>query len=306
MEKNFTNDTLLARWLSGDLTAEELQELESRPDFDDFKKIVAESDKLVAPSFEEEAIWTKIQAKTTASSKKKNEVIRKRVNWWAMAAAASIVLVVSWYFLLKDGAITTETMIGQQMVIALPDGSKAILNAVSSLTYDVNNWQKERQIKLEGEAFFEVEQGATFTVETSNGTVQVLGTSFNVATRASKLSVDCYEGSVRVKQGAISEELGVGESVTVADGRVVRQANDKTEATWLNNESSFLKVPLKEVIQELERQYVVKITYSNVIAGRTYTGGFVHNNLDQALKMVFVPMSIKYEIEENGVVRLME
>ena len=311
MAKEFTDDTILARWLSGELTAEELQELENHPDFEEFTSIIEQSNKLEAPSFSEKKLWENIQSQTI-EQKPKAKI--RRLNWWKVAAAASIILVVSWFFLLRDGAITKSTGIGEQLALTLPSGSAVTLNAASSVTYDVNTWKKDRILRLNGEAYFDVKEVApayrdgeindAFIVETSQGKIEVLGTKFNVNTHDNTLKVACDKGKVRVTQNNTKIDLVAGESVIFQNGNAEKSTNPNLiTPSWLRGESTFENVTLQEVIRELERQYEIKIEYDNSLNKRVYTGGFVHNDLLAALQMVFVPMSIEYQLEEK-VVRL--
>ena len=55
-----------------------------------------------------------------------------------------------------------------------------------------------------------------------------------------------------------------------------------------------------EVIDELMRQYPVEINAGEVSVLQEYTGTFVHNDLSQALEMVFVAMGIEYKQQPDG------
>jgi len=55
-----------------------------------------------------------------------------------------------------------------------------VLNSKSTISFNKTDWKNNRQLTLDGEAYFKVEKGSTFTVNTNNGSVTVLGTQFNV------------------------------------------------------------------------------------------------------------------------------
>ncbi len=77
-------------------------------------------------------------------------------------------------------------------MVNLPDASKITLQKNTRVGYKKYSWPFNREVTLEGEAFFEVAKGETFTVTTSNGSVKVLGTSFNVNTKNDLLLISCY------------------------------------------------------------------------------------------------------------------
>ncbi|MGB5370802.1 MAG: DUF4974 domain-containing protein, partial [Flavobacteriaceae bacterium] len=68
--------------------------------------------------------------------------------------------------------------------------------------------------------------------------------------------------------------------------------------------SDFQRLNVAEVFAELERQYGVTVTLENVDGKRLFTGGFVHDNLDNALKSITVPLDLDYVILETDKVRV--
>ena len=74
-------------------------------------------------------------------------------------------------------------------------------SAGSELNYNASKWGEKRELELKGEAFFDVEKGKRFDVNTELGKISVLGTEFNVLSRDSIFKVSCYEGLVQVTYG---------------------------------------------------------------------------------------------------------
>ena len=70
------------------------------------------------------------------------------------------------------------------------------------------------------------------------------------------------------------------------------------------NVSSFERVALAEVIDELERQYNIKVTGENIGASTLFTGGFVHDNLSNALQSITEPLGLKYRIVSTAEVQI--
>jgi ferric-dicitrate binding protein FerR (iron transport regulator) len=177
-----------------------------------------------------------------------------------------------------------------------------ILNAGSTLSYHPFDWINNRQVFLEGEAFFEVKKGSDFQVETSQGTVEVLGTSFNVFARAEKFTVKCFTGKVKVKSEELEKVMEPGEGIRTDDHRKTESFNFKPnqEKDWRTGEFYFEDVPLEEVLKELQRQFDLRLEVQANLANREYTGQFSRSDLNEALKMVFLPMDLKYEYRQDS------
>jgi ferric-dicitrate binding protein FerR (iron transport regulator) len=71
--------------------------------------------------------------------------------------------------------------------------------------------------------------------------------------------------------------------------------------TWLSNESSFKSIPLNYVLDELQRQYNIKITTENINTSQLFSGSFSNENLELALKSISVPLQIKFNLDGNKV-----
>lgn len=168
---------------------------------------------------------------------------------------------------------TVTTPNGGQYRVTLPDGSKAWLNAGSSLRYPLRFTSKERRVKITGEVYFEIvkllipknqeqQTHVPFYVETDRQEVQVLGTHFNVnAYPESPYTVTTLtEGSVRIltAQGK-SVLLTPGEQSLVGDQVLVQQADAATVLAWVNGDFIFKAEVLENVLQKVARWYDVDI-----------------------------------------------
>ncbi|MBT8274099.1 MAG: FecR domain-containing protein, partial [Bacteroidia bacterium] len=155
---------------------------------------------------------------------------------------------------------------------------------------------------LDGEAFFIAEKGQTFTVLTSQGTVEVLGTQFNVKERPDYFEVECYEGRVAVYYNNNEIELSPGQSIRLVNGIEQDRIEFNTNTpSWLNEESSFVEVGLNQVLDELERQYDIELETSTIEIDRIFTGSFTHTNLETALKSITIPLGLRYQVNGKNV-----
>lgn len=287
--KRSHSDTFLARWLNNELTPSELREFEKSSDFLLYKKIAEKSLEFSAPDFNKKDVFAQIQTKV--ASKKKGKV-RSLVTRLSYVAAASVVLTFAILFF-NDATQEYATQRGEKLSVVLPDNSKVLLNANSSISFNEVAWEEERTIELQGEAYFEVEKGSTFTVKTAQGEVSVLGTKFNVRMDDGLFEVVCYEGKVQTNSQEESAILTRGKAFRTLHGHAVEKWEVlRSEPTWKLGESSFKSVPLKHVIKALENQYEIAFDRTNIDANERFTGSFTHHNLETALQTVFVPMKI--------------
>lgn len=298
---NNDSDTFLAKWLEGELTDKELKNLVSEADYTAYLKLRKGfdiTDKLDAPI---DTSFTKIQERIT----NKKEKVRPLYKNWSMGIAASIVALFGLFMFLDNDEISIETGFGENKTIVLLDGSEVILNSKSKITYNEDSWEDQRTLSLNGEAYFKVAKGKTFTVSTDNGSVAVLGTQFNVISKDDFFDVVCYEGKVGVKTIESDHVLLPNDAVRKVNGYPsVASKIQEAKPTWLEGESTFKSVPLRYVIKALEDQYQIIFDVSEINESDIFTGSFPHNNLNTALKTVFKTLNINYNEKENRNIKL--
>ncbi|WP_020567111.1 FecR family protein [Neolewinella persica] len=296
---SYNDDTLLARWLSGELSAAEETDLRQRPEFKDYERLLGNVGRMKPPEFDEAAEFSRLSAARTAplseklhlrARQKKNNSIRKV--WYA--AAASVALACMAWFLLRSPQRDFEVLNGAVSQFAeLEDGSMIKLNDGSTLLFVPT--EEERLATMAGEAYFEVEKSEVpFIVRTELGQVTVVGTSFNVYSRAGRMAVSCTSGKVQVKFNANPKAylLTPGESVSIyTSGEVTESKNGAEHLDWLENRSVFVDRPLSEILEEFERQYDLEVVRtSKMDLDKTYDVTFPNDDLDLALENILNPL----------------
>lgn len=293
-------ENYLAKWLNNELSEAELEEFRKSEAFSTYERIARTSARLQAPEFDSEKALNELRAKRASGSSK---VIRMRTpGYWLKIAAAVIVLIAVPYFYINSLSEKIQTDYAQRTEVQLPDASEVILNAGSSLSFSEKKWDENRNVRLEGEAYFKVAKGKKFTVQTREGDVTVLGTQFNVVQRGDIFIVRCYEGLVRVDHLDKNIELPAGSSYRFVNGRA--EQSDQLLATapsWIDDESSFQSMPLSYVLSELERQYDIKVITKNVDLQEVFTGTFSNRNMNLALQSISAPLQLEYSINGNKV-----
>jgi len=251
------------------------------------------------------ALWVAID-KATSKKQAKRLPLRRRSTWtWAIAASIALLLAAGWWW--TNSSVETPLMVSTERTettkTTLPDGSIVSMNAVTNITYAPANWQRERTIMLEGEAFFEVEKGTAFIVKTPLGQVEVLGTSFNVEAREGIFRVNCYTGKVKVTTSTGETTiLTPQEGTFLQNGKLqARTLSNRNDIAWQDQIHYFDDVPLTEVFAALERQYAITVQYPAAIGKRQYAGFFKSNDLEQALQTVCWPLSLQFSIDGQQV-----
>ena len=289
-----TEDDLLRKWLNNELTDAEKEAFSKQDDYALNQEILDKAKHFKASEF------SKIDDFETFKAKYKVKSSVKRLNWLkpVLRIASVLVIGLAVYFtmFMNESIVEERALLAEKININLPDLSKVTLNADSEITYDKDTWFKSRQLNLKGEAYFKVAKGKTFDVNTENGTVTVVGTEFNVKARKNYFEVKCYEGVVRVSSDTIVRQLLAGDTFRVLNDSFSTDKTTDSAPNWVGNRSSFKAVPIAEVIEELQRQYNVKVAIKDVDATRQFTGGFVHNNLENALFAITQPMNLMFEI----------
>ncbi|WP_218599591.1 FecR family protein [Polaribacter sp. NJDZ03] len=303
MEAIEKSETLLAKWVSGEMTKEELSAFKKSEDYKLFVRIKEEATLFKRPKFNKEEVFSKIVNEITENKKvislkadKKSKVFSLKN---IMSVAATLLLLVSTFYFLNFNT-DINTGFGEKRTIMLPDNSTVILNAKSSLSYNKKNWKQDRTLELEGEGYFKVAKGSKFQVKTTEGIISVLGTQFTVFEEEDFLTVTCFEGKVKVERKDIVVILTKGQTFSQYKDTVpLKIGTKKVNPDWLKQESSFVSAPLLVVLKSIEKQYHIKMINLELKKDKLYTGSFVHTNLKQALDAVLLPMNISYTISND-------
>ena len=295
-------ETFLAQWLEGNLTDTELKKCISEADYNAYLKLrkgLDASDQLNAST---EDTFNKIQQKI---ANKKTRIRKLYSVRWSIGVAASIILLFGLFSIFTTDLIIHKTNFGETKTISLLDGSEVILNSKSTITFNEADWKEDRQLTLDGEAYFKVEKGSAFTVNTNNGSVVVLGTQFNVNSKDDFFNVVCYEGKVSVNSNSLDYILLPTNSFRKINGSSSESSTTQLlQPTWIDGESTFKSVPIKYVITALEDQYNIKIDSELIDDSTIFSGSFPHKNLNIALITVFDALKIRYNEKEKRKIKL--
>lgn len=222
----------------------------------------------------------------TGNKAKRRLRIFRLLYGYAVALVLLISIGLSAYHAFKPAAPsfrTVEVPRGQRSSILLPDGSRVWLNSESRFTYPSEFSKECRQVRLTGEAFFEVASNKEwpFIIQSPQLSVKVLGTQFNMQAYPGESQViTLAEGMIEVathSQGK-KTELKPNEQITYTREtgmRLMRQVETGLVKSWTKGEIVFVDKTLEEIVPVLERRYDISIQLSDTaLAKEVFTCHF--------------------------------
>lgn len=235
---------------------------------------------------------------------------------WTVRIAAAIIVAVSGYFMTinylynKGAQLQTITVpAGQRAQIILADGTRVWLNSKSTLTYASNFGRKDRNVNLDGEAYFEVTKNKNipFYVNTEMNKVRVVGTSFNVcAYNGSKeFETTLVEGIVDIYPSCNDQaitRLQKNEFFANYDGHLKKTVLPSYEyLRWKEGLYCFDDVPFSGILDKLEKYYNVKITVTSpkLLNHEGLTGKFrEQDGIEHILRAISKDHPFRFTINE--------
>lgn len=209
----------------------------------------------------------------------------------------------------KEKVFVVETPGGEKSRVTLPDGSIVWLNSTSQISYSSLFGNKDRNIALKGEAYFEVKknEGKPFIVKTGDYDVVVKGTRFNVSSYADdlKITTTLMEGEVEIIYGESVLALAPGEllELDVQTHQISKvRVNPEQYKSWIENKIEYDSISLDELLNRLSRQYNVKIHLSTNQEKSRFLNISIKNDesLEEILRglALATPMEIEYKDQE--------
>ncbi|QNK63688.1 FecR domain-containing protein [Pedobacter sp. PAMC26386] len=205
---------------------------------------------------------------------------------------------------------TIATPRGGQYQLLLADGTKIWLNANSSLTFPTAFPGSERQVKLTGEAYFEVakDPSKAFIVETTQTEIKVLGTHFNIMAYADEKSqqTTLLEGAVEISKGIRKSVLKPGQQATTASSSGLINIQDLENATeaiaWKNGYFQFEKSDLHSLMRQISRWYATDVVYQCEIPKKEYSGKIPRSVNVKTLIEMLAYSGIHCRVENNKII----
>jgi ferric-dicitrate binding protein FerR (iron transport regulator) len=302
--KNIHLEVLLERYLQGTASLEEANLI---------RQWVLELDitdeKLFRDTAEEEQIQSRVWENIYAHIKPEKSAERHYTfPRWLGAVAASLILLLSLtlgYYLYTEKRDTVATSFaystdgGAIKSITLPDSTQVTLNLHSKLELLPGYNQRERRVRLVGEAYFDVSKNLKpFIVETGQIETRVLGTAFNIEAYQGEghTRVSLLRGKVRVQDaetGKQQSDLLPGQMLVydrLEKSRSVQPIAAQHVTGWISNSIVFNDIPLTDAINRLRQRFGIAIVLEDGVelGGKHVTAQFSNPTAEEALRAILL------------------
>jgi transmembrane sensor len=320
---------LIGKKLAGELSKEESQELDNWIQEDAaHHKLMEQSEfvwtqsdqieDLFATDIQEQKAWDHLSKRLNLSAEAEEKIIPlsfwQRYRSGAVAAAAVLLVgILGYYWILPQindqqqeeiQWLLVDNQLQEPKTVQMPDGSTIVLNKNTSLQYP--DKFDQRLVKLEGEAYFEVEHNPEkpFVVAFGNEKVEVLGTSFNIRaySNQNETKVTVLTGKVRFETATKKQELNKGQAAVYQKAEDQMTLGSSPNATsWKSNAFEFKDQQLGLIVKELENHFQKEIKLMNpALKSCVFRGKYEGAELNRILQEIAFGLELEVE-EKDGV-----
>jgi transmembrane sensor len=260
------------------------------------------------------SLLSKINEEGLVTAKAQDSMKIMRNTFLRIAAAALILLSIGTavVYLTNSGAfskrITLATTADQDnVVVDLPDGSRVFMNRNSQFSYRKNFGEKKRDVRLIGEAFFEIspDKAKPFIIDAGKARIRVVGTSFNVITNNSDSAVEVFVKTGRVElsdySGSRSITLDPGFVGTIDSNLPEKRLNDNINyMAWKDRRLVYNGQKLDIVFRDLKKVYNMNIVAEDVnILENSWTSPIDNQSPDTIIQLICVSFNLGYSKDGN-------
>lgn len=261
--------------------------------------------------FDVDAGWQNLQARLGLEHVEEEVVVpfptRRRGHKPMLLAVAAIMFAALGVLFFRDSSLPQTTLTcasGETLRQTLPDGSVVVLRGGSQISFAEGFMGKDRVVRLQGQAWFEVVKGdRSFVVQTNEARVRVVGTRFDVWTGLEATRVVVDEGRVAVTSADGQGEVVLGSNQRADIGGahhtpVVSEVTSTDFLAWKDGKLLFRKQALHHILIDLERTFDRKMVLDQSSLGaRTLTAEFDNADLDNILADICLSLGLDYRKE---------
>lgn len=250
------------------------------------------------------------QPDNRADNQKKKRTVSFRKIGYELAKIAAI-LIIFWggtklfeTNTAEESIVTYQTLYvpaGQRAELILPDSTRVWLNAHSKLIYPVSFGKGNRQVELNGEAYFDVvhNEKQPFIVKTRQMDIQVLGTEFNVTSYSSDFEVSLLKGCIELSSPNLSSTYRMKEKEHIKlknNKLIINNITDYDYFRWKEGLICFNNESVATIIEKLKLYYDINIeTHNKKFLNSRYSGKFrTKDGIEQVLKVLQIEHKFSY------------
>lgn len=298
-------DPVLQEWLAG--SESNRQELER------YRRIWEESGNYMDMDiFDTNRAWEKIDRLNRRQVSLQRRLKNTYYTLSGVAATVLLMVVLSLTGLFdkeQEVSMRLTADYGNRSEIVLPDGSIVKLNSGSEVTYMYNPKKKVREVRFQGEGYFNVSKSKNpFVVKMANGVqVKVLGTTFNLKAYPDDPTIQAslIEGHIELEYNNNKLTMKAGEMAEFDKERnELRQIDGDLSHSygWLNNKLYMEDMPLADVCKYLERWYDVDISIQGDLGKDIrYNGVIQEETITDVMKALSRLSNITYHVKGKNI-----
>ncbi len=316
-------DTLIAKVLSNEASSKEIAELDKWKELSEensiyysqsanlFKHINAIEFK---HQVDENKAWDKVNNRINGHNTK---VVRLFTNPTIFRMAAALVLITvsavlaTYYFKSNSSEVTQIATLNQIKKDTLPDGSVVCLNKNSELNFTISK-NNTRQVKLKGEAYFEVIHDETkpFEILVNDVIIKDIGTAFNVKAIPNSDTIE-----VLVESGEVQFFSSTNKGLNLTKGQkaiylnsskafaLMKNYPDQNIGSYQSNIFTFNETPLSTVVKQLNSVYNANISIADdSLKSKKITVLFNNESIDQIISILEETLDIKVTKKDSSIV----
>ncbi|SEW37743.1 FecR domain-containing protein [Chitinophaga arvensicola] len=256
-----------------------------------------------------------LQGLLEQSKREKNVPVRKIFPYKSIVAAIGLLLLASgmlYFFFYQEKTPSSASDVVKQTATAisrdtLPDGTVTVLNSYSQLKYSPDFGKKNRELVLNGEAWFDVvpDPQRAFVIHIGDIHIKVLGTAFNVMRDSAKIVAIVKSGTILMYRG--------GDNITVKAGQkgeylfnsrhfFVSDTADMNNMSYATRIFSFENTSLGEMVAVLEKAYSTKIIIENKkLENCTMSSSFDNRPLQYILDVISITLNVQWRKEHDTI-----
>jgi ferric-dicitrate binding protein FerR (iron transport regulator) len=318
---------IIAKYLAGEMNAVEKDEFEKLASIHPENELLINKmtnywNRMKMPIKSKEVdtdqAWNNLHRKIKEDTEvvEKANVFRINTHWYSWAAAILLLFAVSSVLfitniLTKDRAILVQTTDDPSILVhTMSDGSVIYLANNTTISYSKNFGKRNRNITLNGEAFFDVmpNQSIPFIIETNNAFVKVIGTSFTLKSN----SQDAFEltvesGIVSVSPSAQEGEMliaNAGDRVTMINNSLTKTTiSERSYHDWKNRRLQFKDETIFNIIQVINKNYRTNIVLNPLISGNLrITVTFQNNNINSIVEIICATLNLEPKYIDSSII----
>lgn len=243
------------------------------------------------------------------TTKHKSKIHLKRV---AAIAAVLLPFIILLGIYLKPPNIQSFEVVadmGEKASITLPEGSKVAINSGSKIIYHNDYNQKNRDIQLDGEAFFDVKYDPKkpFIVQCKDIKIKVLGTSFGIKAYENEDNIAIVLNSGKIQLITPKEEIEMEPNDrivynTTTQVTSLKKVNAEDYTDWRQNRLRFENESLETIMKTISRMHNIDIVFENVQLQKQYFTGTIDNtNIESVLNAIKLTSSVNYRLKDGTV-----